>query len=140
MATSTSPVNLLSTFLATYIEKIVDAFYDLDVDDLDGLIQFWAPVETIGGIWLLTTADQPFVLTEGDKNLKKYRSCCMKYQYNVDLNNLHVEEMSTRIISGAPATAFLNQMPELLPDLRVHQMTPLVSSALKSGLLRSLDE
>ncbi|KAJ9555818.1 hypothetical protein OSB04_010432 [Centaurea solstitialis] len=139
MALSTSPANLFSTFLTTYIDKIINAFLDLDADDLDGLIQFWAPVQTVGGMWLLTTSDQPFVLTKGDKDIMKYRSCSVKYQYNIDPNNLHVEGMPSRIISGAPATAFLNQMPELLPYMRAHPtMTPLVSSALRSGLFRSL--
>ncbi|KAI3707129.1 hypothetical protein L6452_25373 [Arctium lappa] len=103
---------------------------------LGGLIQFWAPLK-IAGRWILTTTDQPFLLYYGtdEDGIKKYRSCCEKYKYNIDVDRVEVEEDPTIISSGKPATAFLNRMPELLMDLKVARMSSLESSALECGLM-----
>lgn len=121
-------------------EKIVYAFNSLQNYCFKWLIQFWAPVKT-GGRILLSTSNQPFALAklkiDYHNGLDKYRLCSLKYQYDVDWTNLE-DEYDPVIISGAPASAFLNRIPELLPDPRVYQRNPLVSSALACGLMYSV--
>ncbi|KAJ9555791.1 hypothetical protein OSB04_010405 [Centaurea solstitialis] len=138
-----SPADVLSGFLATFStlvqHKIRRAFANLH-KDLDGLVQFWAPVK-IGRRWLLTTSDQPFLLDD-DKDTEIYRFLCLKYKYNIDVinnnNNLDVEDDPSIISTGAPATAFLNQSPELVRDTMVYETSPLASFVAMCGLDRSL--
>ncbi|KAJ9555724.1 hypothetical protein OSB04_010338 [Centaurea solstitialis] len=117
-------------------DKIICAFQNLQVDYLfEGLIQFWAPVSGCGR-QLLTTSDQPYALATLYNDVGKYRLCCLKYRYSVDvMNNIGVLEEDVGIISdGAAGRAFRNQTPELLPDLKVASPCPLVSPALACGL------
>ncbi|KAJ9555723.1 hypothetical protein OSB04_010337 [Centaurea solstitialis] len=115
-------------------DKIKCAFQDLQLDFFyRGLIQFWASV-SVCGRRLLTTSDQPFILSTRYNDHGKYRLCCLNYTYCVDaMNNVGVVEDDVRMISdGAAVKAFLNGTPELLPDLK--EWTPLVSSAIECGL------
>ncbi|KAL4592735.1 hypothetical protein LXL04_005739 [Taraxacum kok-saghyz] len=117
-------------------EKIRSSFYkfDLTLYDFDGLIQFWAPVTTAGRR-LLTTSDQPFAVNYLDTGLDKFRLCSLNYRYNIDVNKLDVDNETT-IISGAPASAFLNHLPEVVLDLKAHDNgCPLVRSALECDLM-----
>ncbi|KAJ9555713.1 hypothetical protein OSB04_010327 [Centaurea solstitialis] len=103
------------------------------------LFQFWAPVKTTSGRWLLTTSGQPFAISEVIDDGQKYRSCSVRYRYSIDdVVEVEVEEDPTIIADGAPARAFLNRMPELVPDMRVHRTTPLESVAVRCGLFRSV--
>ncbi|KAJ9555728.1 hypothetical protein OSB04_010342 [Centaurea solstitialis] len=133
-------------------DKIKCAFQNLQVPDrlYGGIVQFWAPTVSGCGRQLLTTSNQPFILSTFHLDDDgKYRLCCLKYRYLVDAinnnNNVRVveededEEDAEMIINdGAVATAFLNQTPELLlPYLKVaHQQSPspLLSAALKCRL------
>ncbi|KAI3707113.1 hypothetical protein L6452_25341 [Arctium lappa] len=120
-------------------DKIRCAFQNLHVFVFSkGLIQFWAPPKSASGRQLLTTADQPFILATLHGDEDKYRLCSLKYQYCVDNPNPGgvEEDEDVRIIrDGAAGRAFLNQTPELLfLDLKVAAGSPLVSSALESGL------
>ena len=138
---SSSPADVLSRFLATSPTLIQDKISCVfDNLELRGLVQFWAPIKTTtGGRWLLTTLDQPFAIAKEINGGKKYRSCSVRYRYNIDMNKLEAEEDPTiTSINGAAARAFLNRMPELLPDLRVHRITPLESTAVQCGLFRSV--
>ncbi|CAH1427632.1 unnamed protein product [Lactuca virosa] len=113
---------------------IKSAFCKVELCCFDGLIQFWAPVET-SSRRLLTTYDQPFALKYLDSGLQKYRLFSLKYQYNIDANKLEVGD-DTMIISGAPANAFINHLAEIFLDMRVyHGINPLVRSALECELM-----
>ncbi|MFS7913664.1 putative transcription factor Nin-like family [Helianthus anomalus] len=68
--------------------------------------QFWAPV-TIDGRRLLSTSNQPFSVRNLYNSLAIYRLHSEKYKYNIDVNNLY-SEPEHMILSGGPATAFLN--------------------------------
>ncbi|KAM0052333.1 hypothetical protein Hdeb2414_s0007g00247051 [Helianthus debilis subsp. tardiflorus] len=68
--------------------------------------QFWAPV-TIDNRRLLSTSDQPFAVRPLSNNLAMYRLHSDKYKYNIDANKLRIEPGHI-ILSGGPATAFLN--------------------------------
>ncbi|KAJ9555798.1 hypothetical protein OSB04_010412 [Centaurea solstitialis] len=120
-------------------EKVLYAFKNLPACSGIGLsLQFWVPIK-IGGRWLLTTSDQPFAIASFDKDLQRYRLCCVKHKYNLDLCKVEVEdeEDPTIISTGAPATVFLSQLPLFLGELMDHQMTPLASSARECGLMYS---
>ncbi|KAJ9555792.1 hypothetical protein OSB04_010406 [Centaurea solstitialis] len=138
-----SSADLLSGFLEAFPSlvqgKIRLAFGNLH-DDLIGLIQFWAPVK-IGSRCLLTTYDQPF-LQDDEKDTEMYRLRCVKYKYNVDhVNKVEDEDDEDRtniISSGAPAAAFLNEMPEFFGNMTVDDPSPLASFAVKCGLGRTL--
>ncbi|KAJ9555766.1 hypothetical protein OSB04_010380 [Centaurea solstitialis] len=143
---SSSPADVLSRFLATsptFIRhKMTSIINSLEMDTML-LVQFWAPVKTTAGRWLLTTSDQPFAFSETVDAGQTYRSCSVRYRYSIhdDTNKnkpLEVEEDPAIITNGAPARAFMNRMPELLPDLRVHRTTPLESIAVQCGLFRSV--
>ncbi|XP_076947318.1 protein NLP7-like [Bidens hawaiensis] len=74
--------------------------------------QFWAPVTTIGGRQLLSTSGQPFAVLDDSNEMAKYRIYTEKYKYNIDMNyKPDIEEADHTIISGGPATAFLNRLP-----------------------------
>ncbi|KAI3707127.1 hypothetical protein L6452_25371 [Arctium lappa] len=117
-------------------DKIENAFKNLQGEGLFWLIQFWAPLK-IAGRRILTTSDQPFLLPDEDdiELLKNYRSCCVKYKYNIEVDKVEVEDDPTNTIisSGTPATAFLNRMPGYLLE-RVDLMSPLESSAFECEL------
>ncbi|XP_023749269.1 protein NLP6 [Lactuca sativa] len=115
--------------------KIKSSFYkfELTLYDFDGIIQFWAPVNT-GGRRFLTTSDQPFAINYLNTGLDKFRLSSLRYRYSIDVNKLDVED-DPMIITGAPASAFLNQLPELVLDLKAHHGCPLVRSAMECDLL-----
>ncbi|KAJ9555767.1 hypothetical protein OSB04_010381 [Centaurea solstitialis] len=142
MATSYSPVDVLSRLLKaspTFIQrKITTILNSLEIETTR-FLQFWAPVK-INGRWLLTTSDQPFAISEIIDAGQKYRSCSVRYRYSIDddMVEAEVEEDPTIIVDGAPARAFLNRTPELLPDLRIHRTTALESIAVRCGLFRSV--
>lgn len=117
-------------------QKIKAAFCKVDSPHLDGLIQFWAPIETDCRRRLLSTSDQPFSLEYRDSCFHKYRLCCMKYQYSIDVNNIEVEDDPMVITGGAAASSFQNHLP-LVVYFKVHQgrsNSPLIRSALKYQL------
>ncbi|KAJ9555817.1 hypothetical protein OSB04_010431 [Centaurea solstitialis] len=140
---SSSPSDFHSKFLVTsptlVQDKIENAFDNFEFSESKGFVQFWAPVKTTTGRCLLTTSDQPFAISEHHHSGgKKYRSCSLRYQYSIDhmnKNRHEGEEETTIITNGAPARAFLSLTPQLLPDLRVHQITPLERCAFRCGLL-----
>ncbi|KAJ0786548.1 hypothetical protein HanOQP8_Chr02g0072521 [Helianthus annuus] len=68
--------------------------------------QFWAPV-TKDSRRLLSTSDQPFAVSHLYNDFAQYRLYSEKYKYNIDMNKLHIEP-DHMILSGGPATAFLN--------------------------------
>ncbi|MFS7913679.1 hypothetical protein Hanom_Chr02g00144501 [Helianthus anomalus] len=68
--------------------------------------QFWAPV-TIDSKRLLSTSDQPFVVRPLYNDFAQYRLLSEKYKYNINANKLRIEP-DHMILSGGPATAFLN--------------------------------
>ncbi|KAJ9555842.1 hypothetical protein OSB04_010456 [Centaurea solstitialis] len=138
-------------------EKIKALFNYMYLEE--GVLQFWAPVlTTLGRRWLLTTSDQPFAIQKESDGGKKYRSCSVRYQYNLDINSdvydidwlcsykckYNVEDMNKTshiaveedptITYGGPSRAFVHRMPVFLPDLRVHQTSPLDSCALQCGM------
>ncbi|KAL7597559.1 hypothetical protein Lser_V15G22589 [Lactuca serriola] len=112
---------------------IKSAFCKVELCSFDGLIQFWAPVES-SSRRLLTTYDQPFALKYLDSGLQKYRLFSLKYQYNIDANKLEVGD-DTTIISGAPANSFVNHLAEVVLDMRVYHGNPLMRSALECELM-----
>ncbi|KAJ9555844.1 hypothetical protein OSB04_010458 [Centaurea solstitialis] len=137
-------------------EKITSVFYYVYLEE--GVVQFWSPVQTTGGRWILTTSDQPFAIQKESNGGRKYRSCSVRYQYNLNMNSpgydidmlcsykwkynveymnkislIAVEEDPT-VIYGGPSTAFNSRMPVFLPDLRVHRTSPLDSCALQCGM------
>ncbi|KAJ0940324.1 putative transcription factor Nin-like family [Helianthus annuus] len=69
-------------------------------------VQFWAPV-TIDSRRLLSTSDQPFAVMDLSNNFAMRRLHSEKFKYNIDMNKLHIEP-DHMILSGGPATAFLN--------------------------------
>ncbi|KAJ9555841.1 hypothetical protein OSB04_010455 [Centaurea solstitialis] len=118
-------------------EKIGYVFGNLHSNNFPGLVlQFWAPLK-ISGRRLLTTSDQPFLLHDSEI----YRSLCVKYMYNIDVNKVEDEDeeepTNTIISSGSVATAFLNQLPELVGNQRVDGMSPLETCALECGFVCS---
>ncbi|KAK1408217.1 hypothetical protein QVD17_39852 [Tagetes erecta] len=90
-------------------EKIKAAFSNMLWLKSGLICQFWAPV-TIDGRRLLSTSGQPFAVSDLSDNLAMYRINSAKYHYNIDMNTLDIER-DTKIMSGGPATAFLNRMP-----------------------------
>ncbi|GJY11623.1 hypothetical protein Tco_0380932 [Tanacetum coccineum] len=129
-------------------EKIKSSFCNLYSSSLNGLIQFWAPVKTTYGRWILSTFDQPFALEHVDsRGIHKYRSSCMKYHYciNKDVNDAnnnneveveHDDDDPMIISGGAPAYAFVNRLPEVVINLRGvdEGMDPLMCCALECEL------
>lgn len=90
-------------------EKLKSAFSNMLWLNSALICQFWSPV-TIDGRWLLSTSGQPFAVNDLSDNLAMYRINSAKYHYNIDVNTLDIGS-DPKIMSGGPATAFLNRMP-----------------------------
>ncbi|KAJ0805663.1 hypothetical protein HanPI659440_Chr02g0080841 [Helianthus annuus] len=87
--------------------KIKSALSNLELySGLMFIAQFWAPV-TIDGRRLLSTSGQPFAVRYLSNKVAQYRLRSEKYKYNIDMSKLHIEP-DHMILSGGPATAFLN--------------------------------
>ncbi|KAJ9555720.1 hypothetical protein OSB04_010334 [Centaurea solstitialis] len=124
--------------------KIKCAFQNLQLDDFyRSIVQFWAPVTSVCGRQLLTTSNQPFALPRWQlyRDIEEHRIRCLNYQYNINVNKVDVvEDEPTIITNGAPASAFLNRIPELLLiNGTIHLMKkknkdPLLFSALECRL------
>ncbi|MFS7913665.1 hypothetical protein Hanom_Chr02g00144341 [Helianthus anomalus] len=87
-------------------EIIKSALYNITHHPFLFFGQFWAPVR-IDGRRLLSTSNQPFSVRTLYNSLAMYRVRSEKYKYNIDMNNLYIEP-EHMILSGGPATAFLN--------------------------------
>lgn len=108
-------------------EKIEDGFCNVF---WPGLMRFWVPVKTTSA----TTSEQ-------QHSMLAYRLlCCFdhlnKLKKKVDDDDDSEEEMM--LISGPPADAILNRLPEIVLDLSVYKWNPLMDSALECGFTCSL--
>nr|XP_043626622.1 protein NLP4-like isoform X2 [Erigeron canadensis] len=106
------------------------------LDPLKGVLQFWAPLKTSCGRLILSTSSQPFTFAYLNSLRHKYRLSSLNYRSTIIDDYTEFQE-NPKIITGPPATAFLNRFPVVL-DLSVHQHDPLVRSALECGLTCSL--
>ncbi|XP_059654650.1 protein NLP6-like [Cornus florida] len=93
------------------------------------LIQFWVPIRTETGCFLLTS-DQPFGLTYLDEGLLEYRKHCLNYKINVDGEE---EQL------GLPGRVFRKKLHEYIPDVQYYsiQEYPQRSFALTCGISSS---
>ncbi|KAJ0805674.1 hypothetical protein HanPI659440_Chr02g0080961 [Helianthus annuus] len=95
--------------------------------------QFWAPV-TIDSRRLLSTSHQPFAFSHLYNNFAMYRLHSEKYKYNIDANKLHIEP-DHMILSGGPATAFLNCRTSIdKPQGFLLELNDKFISVMKAGL------
>lgn len=112
-------------------EKIKSAFSNVCWSELNGLIQFWAPVN-IEGRRLLSTFDQPSVVID---SFIGYRLCCEKYHYCIDHNKVKDDNE----VMGAPTSAFMTHLSVVVHN-NMMMMTPedfpnqLELTAFESGL------